>query len=182
MKLYLFGASGSGVTTLGKALADRLDYPYLDSDDFLWEKTDPPYTTKRDKAERNQALTDLLCSNPNIILGGAVTSWGLECLNEFDLAVFLYVPAETRVQRLQQRERERFGDKVDHDPIMRQNFEGLITWAAGYDTDHECGRGYPKHEAWLSSPPCPVLEIRGDVSVEERIQIIFNRLDKNNKS
>ncbi|WP_228410094.1 shikimate kinase [Chryseobacterium viscerum] len=35
MKIHIFGASGSGVTTLGKALSEELNLEYFDSDDFF---------------------------------------------------------------------------------------------------------------------------------------------------
>ncbi|WP_414847104.1 shikimate kinase [Chryseobacterium sp. IT-36CA2] len=35
MRIHIFGASGSGVTTLGKALSEKLNIEYLDSDDFF---------------------------------------------------------------------------------------------------------------------------------------------------
>ena len=45
--IHIFGASGSGTTTLGRYLAQRLGGVHLDSDDFFWLPTDPPYTQKR---------------------------------------------------------------------------------------------------------------------------------------
>jgi cytidylate kinase len=41
MKLHILGASGSGVSTLGRELATRLNVPYFDADDFYWEKSYP---------------------------------------------------------------------------------------------------------------------------------------------
>ena len=50
-RVHLFGASGSGTTTLGRALAAALDIPPLDTDDY-WQPTDPPDTVKHEPAER----------------------------------------------------------------------------------------------------------------------------------
>ena len=46
------GASGCGVTTLGGALAERLDAVHIDTDDHFWVATDPPYQVKRKVPER----------------------------------------------------------------------------------------------------------------------------------
>ncbi|MBQ2471690.1 MAG: AAA family ATPase, partial [Acholeplasmatales bacterium] len=35
MKLYLIGMMGSGKTTLGKALADKLNYQFIDMDVYI---------------------------------------------------------------------------------------------------------------------------------------------------
>lgn len=56
MKIHIFGASGSGVTTLGKALAKKLNLTYFDSDEYFWIHTDPPFTTKRNPKERNDLI------------------------------------------------------------------------------------------------------------------------------
>jgi ABC-type dipeptide/oligopeptide/nickel transport system ATPase subunit len=39
-RIHLMGASGTGVTTLGRALADALAIPHHDTDDYFWQ---PPY-------------------------------------------------------------------------------------------------------------------------------------------
>ena len=50
--IHIYGASGSGTSTLGKALAKELGWRWMDSDDYFWMPTDPPYTTKRSIPER----------------------------------------------------------------------------------------------------------------------------------
>jgi shikimate kinase len=39
MRMLIIGAKGSGVTTLGEALAKQLAIPYFDADYYYWEKT-----------------------------------------------------------------------------------------------------------------------------------------------
>src|SRR5438128_874343 len=43
-RLHILGASGSGTTTLGRALAEGLQCPHFDTDDYFWLPTDPPFT------------------------------------------------------------------------------------------------------------------------------------------
>jgi hypothetical protein len=42
--VHIFGASGAGTSTLGRALGERLALAHLDTDDFFWMPTDPPFT------------------------------------------------------------------------------------------------------------------------------------------
>jgi hypothetical protein len=51
-RLRIVGASGAGVTTLGRALADALAVPPHDKDDYYWRPTAPLYREKRDVADR----------------------------------------------------------------------------------------------------------------------------------
>ena len=40
MKILIFGASGSGTTTLGKEIEKITDFTHLDVDDYYWKKTE----------------------------------------------------------------------------------------------------------------------------------------------
>ena len=44
--IHIFGASGSGTSTLGRAVAEKTGYAFLDSDDYIWAPTDPPFTSR----------------------------------------------------------------------------------------------------------------------------------------
>jgi len=69
MKLHqinIIGASGTGKTTLAKALATQLKCSHFDSDDYYHFPTDPPYQKQRSPEERVSLLTkDVLNANLN---------------------------------------------------------------------------------------------------------------------
>ncbi|MDR3715484.1 MAG: hypothetical protein P4L51_21965 [Puia sp.] len=179
MKIHIFGASGSGVSTLGRALSERLDLPYFDSDEYFWERSDPPFTVKRRAAARNALLKEDLAkqggaSSPQWILGGSVVNWNDPVFRDFDLAVFLWIPPGVRIRRLQQREQERYGDVLFLDPERRRLYEAFIDWASGYDDNSLSGRTLAAHEKWMRELDCPVLELREDISTEERVEAIID--------
>src|ERR1043165_424748 len=97
MKLHILGASGTGVTTVGQALAVRLNIPYFDSDDYFWKKTYPPFTIKQNREDRNAQIKADLSKHKNWILGGSALNWGDKVFPPFDLIVFLYLPHEIRI-------------------------------------------------------------------------------------
>jgi adenylate kinase family enzyme len=179
MHIHIFGASCSGVTTLGRALSQNLaqsrglDIPYFDSDDYFWLPTDPPYTQRRSPAERNARILADLNKNEHWILGGSIIHWEAS-FTAFDCIVFLYLPPEIRMQRLKAREYARYGDIIHSDPDRKRQSEEFFTWAADYD--HATGianRTLPAHESWLSEQTSPILEIRGDTSVRERLDLVL---------
>lgn len=171
MKLHILGASCSGVTTLGNALAQHLNIPYFDSDEYFWEKTDPSFTKRRNPALRNQMIIDDIAKHGSWIIGGSLLKWDLE--PNFDLIVFLFIPHEVRMERLRKRELERYGDIIFTDPIRNQQYNGFLNWASGYDDKTTQGRTLAAHESWLAGQTCQVLEIRGDYSVEERVRLVL---------
>ena len=57
MGIIIFGASGAGSTTLGKEVARRLKFQYLDIDDYLWcWNTAIPLTVVRSREERAEHM------------------------------------------------------------------------------------------------------------------------------
>ena len=54
--IHIYGASGSGTSTLGRYLAEQFQYAFLDSDDYFWLPTDPKFTTKRPIEQRVPCL------------------------------------------------------------------------------------------------------------------------------
>lgn len=56
--VQILGASGSGTTTLGKAISEKYDSKHLDTDDYFWLPTDPKYTTKREPSERQRLFIE----------------------------------------------------------------------------------------------------------------------------
>ncbi len=162
MLILITGASGSGTSTLGEALAKELGVAHLDADDYYWIPTEPPFMTKRDRAERLSSILRDVRAKRSAVLAGSIMEWGVELENAFDLIVFLYVDAAIRVERLRARELERFGLS---DPEF-------LEWAAQYDDGAMSGRSLPRHRAWLASRTCPVLELRGDLSIGERVSAV----------
>ncbi|MGF7038855.1 adenylate kinase [Mucilaginibacter lappiensis] len=176
MKIHIMGASCAGSTTLGTALAKQLGYPLFDSDEYFWEKSATPFTVRRNPELRNEMLTRDTTGHDHWILSGSMVSWGQVWLEMFDLVVFLYVPHHIRMQRLQNRELQRYGDQIFNDPERAEMYRTFRQWASGYDDNTTNGRTLQVHETWLNQLSCPVLEIKGDTTVEERTGMVLERM------
>jgi len=179
MKLHIFGASGSGVTTTGKALAQKLKLTYFDSDDYFWLKTEPPFTEKQNREERNYLIAQDLNNTESWVLGGSIIQWGDNIFPTFDLIIFLYLPRNIRIDRLKKREYERYGDRIFTDPDKVKHFEDFLKWANDYDDNSGIAtRTLQAHENWLKNIDSPILKIIGDLTTDERIELITTRLSK----
>jgi shikimate kinase len=163
MSILVTGASGSGTSTLGAALAAELGVSHLDTDDYYWLATRQPFTSKIDRAERLSTLVADLHLKQDAVVAGSVIDWGHDVEDAFDLIVFLYVDASVRVERLKRREIERYGSA---NPIF-------LEWAALYDEGPPEGRSLAKHTTWLKERNCPVLELHGNSSVGERVATVL---------
>jgi adenylate kinase family enzyme len=165
MRILITGASGSGTTTLGRTLAESLNLPFFDVDDYYWAPTNPPFQQKRSAQERRSLLVeDLTMIQDGAVLAGSVVDWGAEIEDSFALIVFLIVAAEIRIPRLIKRETDRLG-------APQKEF---LEWAAQYDEGRLPGRSRAIHERWLSTRRCRILRIEGHVSVREGIRRILD--------
>src|SRR5258706_16262164 len=102
---HITGASGSGVSTLGRALSQRSGADQLDTDDFYWLPTEPRYTTPRDVSGRLRLIEEAIAraSGRGWILSGSIGDWGAPLVPLFQLVVFVRTPTDVRMERLRQR-------------------------------------------------------------------------------
>jgi uridine kinase len=159
-RIHITGASGSGTTTLGRALAEHLGIRPLDGDDYYWLPTSPPYRTKRDADERNELL--LADINAPFVLSGSVVGWGRPIEDAFDLIVLLEAPTDIRLERLRLREMAEAG-QVDDD---------FIAYAAAYDDGGLDIRSRTRQELWIAAHSCPVLRLDGTEPVADNVALV----------
>src|SRR5258708_19595198 len=111
-RIHIVGASGSGTSTLGAALARRLACPHVDADALFWMPTDPPFIEQRGREARQTLLLQALPATGRWIFSGSATGWSAPVEPFFDLVVFLSLDPSMRMDRLRRREIERYGEPI----------------------------------------------------------------------
>lgn len=151
------GASGSGTTTLARAVADAWAVPHADADDYFWLPTDPPYVAKRPRADRLALMEQVFVPREAWVVSGSMQGWGDGVVDLCDAVVFLTLDPAERMRRIGAREQVRRGaGRVDEEALS-----AFLTWARGYDDPSFEGRSRASHEEWLASLTCPVLRLDG---------------------
>jgi hypothetical protein len=167
MRILTTGASGSGTTTLGRALAGILGFGFLDVDDYYWLPTKPPYLSPRPKEQRLPLILKDLRQYESAVVSGSIMEWGPELEDSFDLIVFLYLDAAIRVQRLIHREKK----EVGHAEL------DFLIWASQYDSGPKSGgRSLARHQKWLGQRTCKVIKLEGDLTVQRRCDLVLAAL------
>lgn len=154
-RLHITGASGTGTTTLARAVADAWAVPHADADDYFWLPTDPPFVHKRPPPERVALMEAIFLPRQAWVLSGSMLGWGDEVTARCDGVVFLTLDPTERLRRLEARERTR-GDQAACD---EHALEAFLSWARAYDDPSFTGRSRVAHEAWLATLTCPVLRL-----------------------
>lgn len=160
VRLHLFGASGSGTTTLARALAEKHGWLHLDTDDFYWLPSEPPYQHKRTPHERIELIRECAAQAPSWVLSGSLCSWGEALIPSFSHAVFLRLDDAERMRRLRQREVQRYGERIEPGGDMHAQSQAFLAWAAGYEQGGLQTRSRRMHEAWIERQlNCPLLRL-----------------------
>lgn len=174
--IHIFGASGSGTTTLAKKISAEPGYTFMDTDDYFWLPTDPMFTQKRPVEERLALMRRDIERAENAVLSGSLTDWGDGLIPYFTLAVRIEMAQELRIGRLKQRERQRFGTRLDPGGDMHQAHLQFIEWAKRYDTAGLDQRSKVKHDDWQTLLTCPLIQLNGADELEVKFSAVKQAL------
>lgn len=169
-RIHIFGASGSGTSTLGRALAVELNIPHLDTDAYYWKLTDPPFTYKREPAERLRRIYCDIEGEMSWVLSGSLCGWGDPLIPHFTVAVFLFLEPAERMQRLAVRECSRYGDRILPSGDLCTAHLEFMDWARSYDSAQTPTRSLDLHERWMNELPCPLIKLDSSRPVEELVR------------
>ena len=177
-RISITGASGSGCTTLGAALADKLGARCIDTDDLYWTQTEPPYQVKRDLQEATTllqlAVAEAVEENAGFVAAGTLENWAAPLTPEVERTVFIDTPDAIRMQRLRNREVIRFGDRILSGGDMHETSREFLTWASRYEFNDRPGRSRVRQEAWLKTLPCRVIRLDGSRPVAELVEMLVS--------
>ncbi len=170
--INIFGSSGSGSTTLAKEIASKYDYYHIDVDDMLWEKTDPPFTIRRSDLEARKCIVNELKNKERVVISGSLVGFGDDIKEKINLFVFINLDIETRIKRIEKRERERFGERVRPGGDLYQKHLDFLEWVSNYETNPEYIRSRKQHLLWLEGVKCPVLKVTEELSINELMALV----------
>lgn len=138
--IHIYGASGSGTSTLGRKISEELGYKFMDTDDYFWLPTNPRYTMKRSKEERLALMKKDISDNDNVVISGSLVDWGDELIPLFTLAIRLVTDTEIRTTRLKEREKQKNFKKV------QKEMNSVIGRTVTVTVDRPLGSYHPEHE------------------------------------
>ena len=103
--IHIYGASGSGTSTIGRFICEKTGYYFMDTDDYFWEPTNPPFTIKRKIPDRIALMRKDIAKYESVVISGSLVDWGDELIPLFTLAVRVETDTAVRIERLKKRRR-----------------------------------------------------------------------------
>lgn len=168
--IMICGLNGCGKSTLGKALAERLNYHFIDNERLFFPKTDPDYmfAVPRSKEEVEELLLEEVKEHENFVFAAVRGDYGEEILPLYRYVVLMDVPKDIRMQRVRDRSFQKFGDRMLPGGDLYEQEEAFIS-AAGSRTGKYV-------EEWADARKCPVIRVDGTRPVEENVRFIIEQI------
>ena len=166
--IIIFGAMGTGKTTIGKALAQLLNFHHFDLDDYLFcRDTDIPMSVIDSKENRTKRLLSDIAKSPHFVMSGQM--WSIRKTFEplFDLGVFITAPTEVRVERVHSREMSRRGNRINSGGDMHKIHQESLFLTEQYDAGEPPAVCLKRDEQWETELLCPVLRVDGTKAIAE---------------
>ena len=170
--IHIFGASGSGTSTLGSYISKRLGYTFMDTDDYYWKPTNPPYKAARPVSERLELMKSRIAKSGDVVISGSLSGWGDGLIPLFTLAVRLVTDCAIRLERLKKREKEKFGARVETGGDMFDEHQAFLAWAAKYDSGDRTIRSKARHDEWQKLLTCPLIVLDGSAPAKDNFEKI----------
>lgn len=175
--IMIAGPSGSGKSSLGKIVAEKLGFPFFDVDDYIWKKGTPePYTQMYSKAEKISRLNKDIEPYTHFVMDGSMSSFHQAFDDKFELMVFLYADPEIRLQRVHNRAMERFGKRILEGGDLYESHRKFLESNRKYESDGSPNLGEQKE--WMKNLPCIKIELDGSNSLESNAKIIVEKWNK----
>ena len=175
MKKYIiniFGSSGSGQTTLAKQVAKEFNYKFVDVDDYLWQKTDPPFTKRNSNPVACKLIKEQLKDLKPAVISGSLVGICDELKPKIDFFVYINLDKEIRIKRIMEREKERLGERINPGGDLYNQHQDFLQWISDYEENPETLRSRRQHLLWLDDVNKTVLKITEELSLKELIKLI----------
>ena len=114
MGIIICGLNGAGKRRLGKTLAERRHFQFIDIETLNFHKTNPDYiyAWPRTREDVEECLLYEIRTHENFILASVKGDYGEDIYSFFQSAILLDVPKDIRLQRVKERSFQKFGNRM----------------------------------------------------------------------
>lgn len=170
MGILLCGLNGVGKSSIGRMLAKRMSYQFIDNEDLYFPKNDKLYmfSNPRSKEEVIHILEEKISKEDKFIFAAVKGNYGEKFLAQIDYVILVEVPKKIRMDRVKMRSAQKFGDRIlaDGDLAEKENawFSLVNSRPENYVTE------------WLETVTCPIIRIDGTLPIEENVDYLLSIL------
>ncbi len=168
--MIVCGLNGTGKSTLGRALAEKLQFYFIDNEDLYFPKKDPAYiyAAPRTREEVETLLLNEIEKHENFVFASVKGDYGERIYPFFQYAVLIEVPKAIRIERVKNRSFQKFGNRMLFGGDLYEQEERFF--------DFVKSRAEDTVEKWIQSLKCPIIRIDGTKPIEENINLVIEQI------
>jgi uridine kinase len=170
--INVFGSSGSGSTTLASEIAKEFNYKFVDVDDYLWQKTDPPFTQRNTNSLACSLIKQQIQGDTPVVIAGSLVGIADELKSVIDLFIYINLDKSIRIKRIQEREYKRLGKRICPDGDLFDQHQSFLQWVSDYEDNPETKRSRRQHLLWLDDVDKTVLKITDELTLDELLKLV----------
>ena len=170
--ILVCGLNGVGKSTLGKLLAERIGYVFIDNEDLYFPKSDSAYlyAAPRSREEVVRLLEEKIAAGRRFVFAAVKGDYGDQLIAALDCIVLIEAPKQIRRQRVRDRSYGRFGDRMLPGGDL---YERETAWFSLTDSRPE-----DYTTKWLETVDYPVIRVNGTLPAEENAGYLVSVLAK----
>lgn len=170
--IQICGLNGCGKSTLGRALAERIGFHFIDIENLYFDHSnaEESYMNPRSRQEVEKLLAAEISKNPDFVFSAVKGDYGAEIVSMYDAVVLIEVPQKTRSDRVRNRSFQKFGDRMLKGGDLYQHEEAFFQMVEA--------RGEDYAENWLKMVKCPIIRVDGTKPIEENVEYIRHAIHR----
>lgn len=170
--IIVCGLNGSGKSTIGRALSEKLRFHFIDNENLFFPKIDSNYiyASPRSREEAVKLLMNEVRIHENFVFAAVKGDYGKEILPFYQYAVLIDVPKDIRLSRVRNRSFQKFGNRMLPGGDLYEREEAFFDMV-GSRTDNYV-------EEWVQSLNCQIIRIDGTKPTDENTRLIIEQIQR----
>lgn len=169
--ILICGLNGCGKSTLGKALAQKTGFHFIDNENLYFDRgrQNEPYTNPRSQEEVEQLLLNEVSEHPDFIFSAVRGNYGKEIIPLYSYVILMEVPKEIRFRRVRNRSFLKFGSRMLKGGDLYDQEEAFFRIIEARQDSYV--------EDWLKLVNCPIIRVDGTKPIEENVEFILRLIN-----
>ncbi len=168
--IQICGLNGCGKSTLGRALAERIGFHFIDNENLYFSRTniDEPYKNPKSRADVERLLMEEVGRHPDFVFAAVKGDYGKDIIPMYDYIVMMEVPKNVRARRVRNRSFQKFGNRMLIGGDLYNQEEAFFQMVDSREDDYV--------ETWLQTVNCPIIRVDGTKPIEDNVEYIIKEI------